>query len=123
MPGRPPAHLPAVGFKPGGFLEDRDQLLPCGRRRVEITGERDRLEWWLRIALHDPVACCDLNSRNDRLGNVRCWQILLQKSKTERLQKSRESRFSSDSNAAKRRGTLRSDMVPHVATCNTRQRL
>jgi len=38
-------------------------------------------------------------------GHDRSWQILLQKSKTERLQKSRESRFSSDSNAAKRRGT------------------
>src|SRR6266446_8940262 len=40
-------------------------------------------------------------------ATVRFAPILLQKSKTERLQKSRESRFSDDSNAERRRGADR----------------
>ena len=31
-----PAHFPEVGLKPGGFLEDHDQLCLAGRCDVEI---------------------------------------------------------------------------------------
>ena len=37
MLARTPAHFPEVGFKPGGFLEYRDQLCLAGRRGVEIS--------------------------------------------------------------------------------------
>jgi len=85
---RTPAHFPEVGFEPGGFLEDRDQLCLAGRRGVEI-GETFQVRPRFR---RDLLVWCTGNirrSRRDRGSLQRAQRVARRAASRSRRSRSR----------------------------------